>query len=113
MIVRIACTEPSCANGVKVDTDKAKVWLKANGRYGFGDHVTDERAFAMRLAMLGRRGYPVGTLGKSTVAMPCNKHREPALELLEESEPYNRCERCNSVLVDGRCPNATPQAIDD
>lgn len=70
-VVTICCG--TCDQRVKVDIERAKRELKADREYGYGDHVSDPRAFAMRL--LSNRGWRYGggsgRIAKSTLTMTC------------------------------------------
>lgn len=75
MLVRVTCSD--CTAAVRVDTDRAIQSLIARGGFGFGKHVSDGRAFAIRLmSRAGWRG--LRRLGKSVVTMRCPAHREPS-----------------------------------
>jgi len=76
MMVKFVCTE--CAKVWRLNTDLAREQLKQNGQYGHGDHVTDERAFAMRLLVCntGWR-YVGGKIGRSTIDMVCGPCNPP------------------------------------
>lgn len=73
MLGRITCSD--CTASARVDTDRAIRTLRSQHRYGFGDHVSDPRAFAIRLMRLAA-WCAVSRLGKSTVTMRCRAHRD-------------------------------------
>jgi hypothetical protein len=56
---------------LKGDTDAARQTLRATGRHGFGDHVRDPLAFAMRSLWFVGWLYTGGRIGKSTFTMTC------------------------------------------
>lgn len=78
MLVRIVCS--ACSTSLRVETDRAKSTLRRTpagaGRtaYGFGDHVVDQRAFAMRFARLSGWQFTTTPIGKSTITMDCPAH---------------------------------------
>ena len=73
MLVRITCSD--CPAAARVDTDRAAVTLRAQGGYGFGGHISDPRAFAIRL--MSRAGWRrVIRVGKSTITMQCVEHHQ-------------------------------------
>jgi hypothetical protein len=74
-VVKIVCSK--CGERVRVDVEAAKLTLKKNRKYGFGDHVTDERAFAMRLLSTKGWQYGGGRIAKSTLTMTCPKCLDP------------------------------------
>lgn len=70
-LVVICCG--NCGERVKVDVENAKNKLRYHSRYGFGAHVTDFRAFAMRLMHMKGWLYEGGRIAKSTLTMMCPK----------------------------------------
>jgi hypothetical protein len=73
MIVRVVCTV--CPSALRVPSDEAKRKLQALGRFAYGHHVQDERAFALRLVRLMGWGVMI-RLGTSTVSLRCPAHGE-------------------------------------
>ena len=68
-VVTIRC---ACGEGLKVAVAAARLRLRAERLYGYGDHVTDARAFVMRWANLFHGWISAGgRLGKTTVTMRC------------------------------------------
>lgn len=65
-----------CGTSVKMDTGAAQRALRALGprAYGYGDHVTDPRAFVMRLLVI-KYDWVCGAtvIGKTTITMVCPK----------------------------------------
>ena len=74
MLVTVKCDCGEIAS--KIDVDHAARQLRWSGDYGFGQHVTDPRAFVMRWLKI-RLGwiYVGGRLGKNTLTMVCGKCR--------------------------------------
>jgi hypothetical protein len=70
-LVVICCG--NCGERVKVDVENAKSRLRYHGQYGFGAHVTDIRAFAMRLMHTMGWQYKGRHIAKSTLTMMCPK----------------------------------------
>jgi hypothetical protein len=66
-----------CGEQVKVDASYAKTQLRWKGLYGFGDHVSDPKAFVMRwLTAIHGWIYTGGRIAKTTLTMTCPKCRE-------------------------------------
>lgn len=99
MIVRVVC--PDCTGSVRVDTEMARRALKVRLAFGFGRHVTDERAFAMRLLTLDGWLYMGRDLGRSTVSMRCPDHDDEALRLEEDAD--GPCSCC-AIRTGDSCP---------
>jgi hypothetical protein len=82
MLVKVICL---CGESVRVEVDKVKNALRYREReYGFGDHVSDPRAFVMRyMGCKGWRwrGVP---LGKSTITMECPRCRAQVMAMDED-----------------------------
>lgn len=73
MTIRVVCRD--CTASVRVDTDRAIGTLRALGAYGFGSHVSDSRAFAIRLVW-GSGWRHVIRVGKNVITMRCVVHRD-------------------------------------
>lgn len=75
MLITVKCDCGEIAS--KIDVDHAARQLRWSGHFGYGQHVTDPRAFVMRWLKV-RHGwiYVGGRLGKSTLTMVCRKCRE-------------------------------------
>ena len=66
-----------CGEQVKIAVEHAKRQLRWKGLYGFGDHVSDPKAFVMRwLSVLHGWQYVGGRIAKSTLTMTCPKCRK-------------------------------------
>lgn len=73
-MIRVDCDR--CGESLKVDPAYAKTQLRWKGHYGFGDHVTDPKAFVMRwLTALHGWIYTGGRIGKTTITMTCPRCR--------------------------------------
>lgn len=73
-MIRVDCGR--CGESVKVDPTFAKRQLHWNGLFGFGQHVTDPKAFVMRwLTAMHNWIYTGGRIGKTTVTMTCPRCR--------------------------------------
>ncbi len=72
MNIRITCT---CGAGSRRDTDRDRARLRDLGgdAYGYGDLVSDPRAFSMRLFKFSGWRYTDGEIGRTVVAMTCPK----------------------------------------
>lgn len=72
MLVRIVCE--ACGKTLRLDTDVAREQLR-HTRHGvdwsFGGHVTDPRAFPIRLASIARWRYVGGDIGRTVISMMC------------------------------------------
>lgn len=72
-MIRVNC---ECGTSVKIDSTFAKTQLRWKGLYGFGDHVSDPKAFVMRwLTALHGWIYTGGRIAKTTLTMTCPKCR--------------------------------------
>jgi hypothetical protein len=77
-VIRVDCGH--CANSVRIDPVHAKTQLKWKRVYGFGDHVTDPKAFVMRwLTACHGWIYSGGRIGKTVLTMTCPKCRATKL----------------------------------
>jgi len=73
-VIRVDCGY--CGESLKIDAAHAKTQLKWKGLFGFGQHVSDPRAFVMRwLTAVHGWMYSGGGIGKSTITMTCRKCR--------------------------------------
>jgi hypothetical protein len=73
-----------CGERIKVDVAYAKSQLRWKGLFGFGQHVSDPKAFVMRwLVAVHGWGYTGGRIAKTTLTMTCPKCREQLSELPE------------------------------
>ena len=73
-MIRVDCGY--CAESVRIDPVHAKTQLKWKGLFGFGQHVSDPRAFVMRwLTACHGWMYTGGRMGKSTITMTCRRCR--------------------------------------
>ena len=66
-----------CGERLKVDPAYAKTQLRWKGLFGYGQHVTDPKAFVMRwLVAVHGWVYTGGRIAKTTLTMTCPKCRE-------------------------------------
>jgi hypothetical protein len=73
MLVTVRC---DCGENVKIESDHAARRLRWSGKFGYGQHVTDQRAFVMRWLTVEHHWiYVGGRLAKSTLTMLCPKCR--------------------------------------
>ena len=71
-----------CGEQVKVDAEHAARQLRWKGLFGYGQHVSDPRAFVMRwLTAVHGWIYVGGRLAKTTLTMKCPKCRAKLPEL--------------------------------
>ena len=73
-MIRVDCVR--CGESIKADPAYAKSQLRWKGLFGFGDHVTDPKAFVMRwLTAMHGWIYTGGRIGKTTITMTCPRCR--------------------------------------
>lgn len=72
-MITVVC---DCGERVKVTVENAKALLRREGRFAFGSHVSDPKAFVMRW-MVTARGwiYGGGRIAKTTLTMTCPECR--------------------------------------
>jgi len=73
-VITVLC---DCGERLKVDPAYAKTQLRWKGLFGYGQHVTDPKAFVMRwLVAVHGWVYTGGRIAKTTLTMTCPKCRE-------------------------------------
>jgi hypothetical protein len=61
-----------CGERLKIDAAYAKTQLRWKGLFGFGQHVSDPKAFVMRwLVTVHGWSYTGGRIAKTTLTMTC------------------------------------------
>lgn len=71
-----------CGERLKVDPAYAKTQLRWKSLFGYGQHVTDPKAFVMRwLVAVHGWIYTGGRIAKTTLTMTCPKCREKLPDL--------------------------------
>lgn len=66
-----------CGTRIKIDATYARTQLRWSGNFGFGQHVSDPKAFVMRWLVVTHGWiYTGGRIAKTTLTMTCPKCRE-------------------------------------
>ena len=74
MMITVKC---ECSTSIKIDAEYAKQQLRWKGLFGFGQHISDPKAFVMRwLTAVHGWIYTGGRIAKTTLTMTCPKCRE-------------------------------------
>lgn len=73
-MIRVDCGY--CGESVRTDATYVKMQLRGRGHYGFGNHVSDPKAFVMRwLTVMHGWIYTGGQIAKTTLTMTCPRCR--------------------------------------